>query len=60
MRDIKYHFIRFSLSSDIFLFSAKVFPGNLQVKKPFKDEMTDTTSKEFIETANEIIAEVSN
>uniref|UniRef100_A0A3Q2VJX1 EGF-like domain-containing protein n=1 Tax=Haplochromis burtoni TaxID=8153 RepID=A0A3Q2VJX1_HAPBU len=37
---------------------SKVFPGNLQVKKPFKDEMTDTTSKEFIETANEIIAEL--
>ncbi|XP_035771091.1 mucin-13-like [Neolamprologus brichardi] len=39
-------------------YNTKVFPGILQVKKEFKNEMTDTKSKEFIETANEIIAEL--
>ncbi|XP_076743982.1 mucin-13-like [Maylandia zebra] len=36
--------------------NAKVFPGKLSLRKPFNEKMKDTTSKEFKETADEIVA----
>uniref|UniRef100_A0A3P9CAP2 EGF-like domain-containing protein n=1 Tax=Maylandia zebra TaxID=106582 RepID=A0A3P9CAP2_9CICH len=39
---------------------SKVFPGKLSLRKPFNEKMKDTTSKEFKETADEIVAAVSN
>lgn len=57
-----YEIISFQVSyHDIFLFLAKVFPGQLEFSdKTYEESMNDSKSDAFKKTADEIIAKVSN